>query len=176
MYSRAVGGTSRSAALAVMAAIVIVVGLSVLLLRHAAASSAQEADAVLARYAEVKDLAERYAAASAVSMKPSTDLSEARSSEFLTQALKRNRMSDLVGTLNYGDPKEIPPTGLQMVENEIECSNVPLSSVTGFLRDVEANRPNLALVQAELELEDPSVDSWRMHVWYGAIIQAKSRT
>ncbi len=173
MYVRPMGGQSRRGTLLWLGAAAAVVALAAAGLSYWGGLAAEKANQAARRLGEVKTLAGEYASAKASAMRLSADVDDARSSEFINNALRQNGINE-VELIEYGEAKELPGA-LEMRKTTIKCNNVRLMGVVGFLRQMETGRDNLALLDADLTRQNSPADSWQMNLVYGALIQARSR-
>jgi len=178
MYARTIGGLTRQRALGVVAVMTLLAGAGLLLLRQAAAQSVRDEHAAAARLRDAGAAAARYAFLAAEEVKLSGDPVEARSNEALMAALGNNGLLGPADQrqISYDEPEDTSD-GRQRLRINIQCGDVPLAGIIGFLRELESARKNLALLSVEIGRDKPAVDSWDVHFVYGAVIsrQAKSR-
>jgi len=173
MYARGQSGASRQAVVGVLAVVACAACAAMLVLLRAAQGGVENVKAAFELLDTDKALAQKYLTAQAQAIEPSSGDIEARSYEFLNSALGRYALPS--DSVSYGDISELPGGGGTM-RVEIACNSVPLSSVIGFVRDVETGRKNLGLLSADIQRADDTKDLWDVNLTYLAVIRAKSRT
>ena len=159
---------------AVLAALVILAGAcaaSSIYHGRAAVKAWREKDEATRRLAEDNALARRFRRASDSALAISSNITEARSIEFLNTALRRNGIPPAI---DPGDPKEAGDQ-FDKIETKVTLENVDLSSVVNFLRQVQAQRPNLSLLRLSITRKEGAQDVWDADVTFGALIPARSR-
>lgn len=157
-------------AIAVFAAAAAVGGW--LYLRSAALSAREQAGRVSARVERERELAAEVAASAREEFAVSEGIGEARSSQFLEEAL---REQGITPQIDYGDPQ--PGEGrFRKVETTVRLEGTELAPVIRFMQKVQSDRSRLTLLRADIRREDEAQDSWTGSLTYGALIPARPRS
>ncbi len=173
MRPRIYGGASKQGILAALAVAAVAAGVTAASLRQMALNAAAEAGTLTSMLEADRGLARDYLAVSARELKPSEDVVEARSNDFLRAALIKFNLP--VDGVEYGDPEEMASGG-QSLRIHVNCDAVRLDSVLPLMSYLEANRRNWVLVSATLDVAEEDKGLWNVRLTYGAVIRARSRT
>ncbi len=164
--------TGKEALLLILALVALVCGLAAFQLRSRSHAAVQRAHAVRERLVDVRTLAERYRQAGPDSITISADITEAHSSEYITDALRRNGIS--TEGIAFNNPQQTPGRYAK-VTTEINLTGASLESLLTFLKEVREDRPQLTLLAADFN-RDGSADRWRGSIMYVALIPATPRS
>jgi len=177
------GGSGRRL-LALLAALLVASGAAGVYLASRAAGAAESARRAEEFLREDRRLAQRYTRTSPDAPVVSEGVTEARSSQFLENALQRHGISP---DISHENPEERYEGDYLRIKTTISFENVGLSSIAGFLSEVRRQRPNLTLLSADIRRSGLGLDgrgaraaakedSWRGTLTYGALIPARSRS
>jgi len=164
--------TARGAVLVVLALLAAFSAAAALYLRSRAGEAEQAAEAARKRLEEERLLAAEYRRAGPEKLVISADATEAHSSEYIARALRDNGIA--TDEITYNNPQETSGSLLK-VTTEIDIKNTTFASLLAFLRDVQENRPQLTLLEADIEREGKA-DKWKGSLTYGALIPATPRS
>lgn len=160
---------------ALLLTLVVLAGLATigaLYLRADAREAARTAEAARERLDEGRLLAAEYRDASPDKLVISADVTEAQSSEYIPEALRRNGISP--SGITYSNPQETSGK-FSKVTTEINIKGVKFAAICKFLKDVQQGRPQLRLLEAKLTREG-GADKWSGSLTYGALIRAIPRS
>lgn len=165
--------TDRRGALLVMLAILAgLAALGALYLRADARQAERAAAAARERLDQERLLAAEYRDASPERLVISANVTEAQSSEYIPEALRRNGIS--ASGITYSNPQETSGR-FSKVTTEINIKGAKFAAICKFLKDVQQGRPQLTLLEAKLTRE-AGADKWSGSLSYGALIPATPRS
>lgn len=146
----------RRVVLSVLVLVAVVAGVALSYLQTMAVTAQNGAEQARKRLDDDIALATRYKSMSTEMLEVSDDVTAARSSGFLQEALRRNGIAS--PGISSDEPRQVSDN-IARIDTTVTFGYSSLSAVVGFLREVETGRSNLSLVEVTLD-RDGSADRW----------------